>query len=561
MKHQFFLMIFTVVVITAGCLPTESEQVAAITQIAEGIIATQTAQAPTPTTVPPTPVWKDGDTRVSLVDGMTQIFIPAGDYLLGSNQEEIDWAMECGGADYTDEAPQYSVQLDSFWIDQTEVTVAMFRQFVDETGYLTLAERTGTSYVYFESDWSSIPGASWQDPGEFLPPGTDIYPLGEDHPVGNVSWYDAFAYCEWAVRRLPTEVEWEAAARGTDQRRFPWGDELTERDLFNLEEGEDACYQTAEVDDGYEITSPVMDFPDGASPFGVLGMAGNVKEWVYDWYSQSYSNVPLINPVNIEESGLRVARGGSYASQLVDSRTANRRGLNPTLSFSDFGFRCVESEHDLMDPPSNEEYIADITLLKNSITVYLFPDTFKIGSIKDASKFEITGQYGQCMYLRVGLREGMDGWITMDDSINLNLPCSSFEEVLIRPLSSTLDAGDYGRGILTVTNLGSSDAVVILLEEDHGSEEQSFGYWTYVRVGEEVVRTDIPNANYQVYLTSGSNWDPSQNRFLDALSYEKLDEPMEFTSDGNRYTTWQLSLDTTEGEASSLPVDENDFPQ
>jgi len=112
-----------------------------------------------------------------------------------------------------------------------------------------------------------------------------------------------------------------------------------------------------------------------------------------------------------------------------------------------------------------------------------------------------------------------------------------------------------------VTNLGSSDAVAILLEEDHGSEEQPFGYWTYVRAGEEVIRTDIPNANYQVYLTSGSNWDPSQNRFLDALSYEKLDEPMEFTSDGNRYTTWQLSLVTTEGEAYSLPIEESDFPE
>lgn len=561
MKLKANVIILAAFLMMSACTPSEEEQRAMITEIAEGIIATQTASVPTSTAVPPTPIWEAGNTRVSPQDGMTQIFIPAGDYLLGSSQEEIDWAMECGGSDYTDEAPQYSVQLDSFWIDKTEVTVAMFRQFVKETGYLTLAERTGASYVYFWGDWDSVTGASWQDPGEFLPSGTDIYPLGEDHPVGNVSWYDAFAYCEWAGRRLPTEAEWEAAARGTDQRLFPWGDELTEKDLYNLGDGEDACYQTAEVDDGYDMTSPVLDFPDGASPFGVLGLAGNVKEWVYDWYSQSYSNVPPINPVNMEESGLRVARGGSYASDLVNSRNANRRGVEPAMSLSDFGFRCVESDHELMDPPSYEKYIPDITLLKSPVIVHLFPNTFELGILSDAFDWKITGQYGQCMYLRINLRGDIVGWITMDDTIKLNRPCSSFEQVLIRPLSSTLDAGDYGKGMLTVTNLDSSDAVVILLEEDHGSQEQSFGYWTYVRAGEEVVRSDIPNANYQVYLTSGSNWDPSQNRFLDALSYEKLDEPMEFTSDGNRYTTWQLSLDTTEGEAGSLPVDESDFPE
>lgn len=149
-KFLLFLPIFGLI---SACKPSEVQQVATITALAGEIITSQTASVPTATLVPPTPVLQAGDTRISPLDGMTQVYIPAGEYTLGSNQEEVNWALEacepcCNGVNYQDELWEHTAVLDSFWIDQTEVTVGMFRQFVEETGYLTTAERLGTSYVF-----------------------------------------------------------------------------------------------------------------------------------------------------------------------------------------------------------------------------------------------------------------------------------------------------------------------------------------------------------------------------------------------------------------------------
>lgn len=561
-KFLLFLPIFGLI---SACKPSEVQQVATITALAGEIITSQTASVPTATLVPPTPVLQAGDTRISPLDGMTQVYIPAGEYTLGSNQEEVNWALEacepcCNGVNYQDELWEHTAVLDSFWIDQTEVTVGMFRQFVEETGYLTTAERLGTSYVFFNTDWQTVRAASWQDPGEYLPPSIDEFPLGEDHPVSHISWYDAYAYCDWTGRRLPTEAEWEAAARGTDQRRFPWGDALQEEDLINLSGGDQECYQTAGVDDGYPATSPVTGFLDGASPFGVLGLAGNVKEWVYDWYTMQYAADLAVNPVIDVETGHRVNRGGSYASRLVDTRTANRRGLSPVFSASDYGFRCVESEIDLMDPPPMETFFPDITLLGGAVDINVFPGMFPVGSLRDASNFEVTGQYGQCRYLRIDILGNLDGWITVDDTVQPNQPCSAFQEVLVRPLSSSLDEYSSGVGEFILNNLGVGDAVVILQEEEADSDDDPAAYWTYIRAGEQVVRKDLPDGLYQIYITSGSQWDPSQRRFRVPTGYEKLQDPMEFTSEGNRYTSWELTLESVEGDTGSISINEDAFP-
>jgi formylglycine-generating enzyme required for sulfatase activity len=289
-------------------------------------------EAPTavPTTIPPTPT-PAFTTQVSPIDGMTMVYVPAGEFLMGAPAGEGE----------EDESPQHTVNLDAYWIDQTEVTNAMFSAFVDATGTKTNAEKTGRSNIITNSQFEETKGADWQHPQG---PSSNLSG-NEDHPIVHVSWNDAVAYCKWAGRRLPTEAEWEKAARGTDGRDFPWGNATEAGNLVNFADvNSDVDWAVIYINDGFKFTSPVGSYPDGQSPYGALDMAGNAYEWVADWYGSGYYSQNINqNPLGPSSGSDRVLRGGSWSDGSSGVRTAGRDMLKPSNSSAIGGFRCATS--------------------------------------------------------------------------------------------------------------------------------------------------------------------------------------------------------------------------
>ncbi|MBN1669232.1 MAG: SUMF1/EgtB/PvdO family nonheme iron enzyme, partial [Anaerolineales bacterium] len=237
-----------------------------------------------------TPTLFAGASRVSPADGMTQLWVPAGPFEMGS----LDG--------FDDERPVHAVDLDGFWIDQTEVSLAQFERFQAASGYV------------------AAPCA-----------------IGGEHPVACVDWAAAQAYCQWAGRRLPTEAEWEKAARGTDGRPYPWGSQAPDC-------GRAHTYECL-TDLAQEYPSlPAGSLPAGASPYGALDMAGNVWEWVADWYGEDYYTVsPPANPTGPASGQLRVVRGGGWSLDVLYIRSAHRGLVNPAGTFASQGFRCAQS--------------------------------------------------------------------------------------------------------------------------------------------------------------------------------------------------------------------------
>lgn len=279
-----------------------------------------------------------GSTRISETDGMTLVFVPGGDFTMGSDSSI-----------YASERPVHTVFLDPYWIDQTEVTNAMFETFITQTGYQTDAEKIGSSYVFNPGSRKSMQGADWRHPQG---PDSSLTNLSE-HPVVHVSWNDAQAYCEWAGRRLPTEAEWEKAARGTDARVYPWGNQPPAGNLLNLGDASLAeivdpavvpagvNWPDRSIDDGYQFTAPVGSFPAGASPYGALDMAGNVWEWVNDWAGEAYyQSSPSSNPGGPDSGEYRVMRGGSWYDDKDGQRAAYRGWAGPEDTDITLGFRC-----------------------------------------------------------------------------------------------------------------------------------------------------------------------------------------------------------------------------
>jgi serine/threonine-protein kinase len=228
-----------------------------------------------------------------------------------------------------DEQPVHPVYLDDFWIDRYEVTNELFARFVAETGYQTEAERLGWGWVSMGSEWAEVEGADWHHPR-----GPDSSIEGKmDHPVVLVSWNDADAYCRWAGKRLPSEAQWEKAARGSSDsefgQRYGWGDEF-----------DSAKANTKEL--GLGDTTPVGHFsPQGDSPFGLSDMTGNVWEWVADWYAGDYySQAPSANPSGPITGTYKVLRGGSWLFDEVYARTAFRYNVRPDYTYDFAGFRC-----------------------------------------------------------------------------------------------------------------------------------------------------------------------------------------------------------------------------
>jgi formylglycine-generating enzyme required for sulfatase activity len=289
-----------------------------------------TRVAVTPGVITPPECLEVGQTWVSSADGMTMTCVPAATFPMGSDTEDPDRQ--------DDEQPQHRVSLDAFWVAQTEVTNRMFAEFVTATGYQTDAEREGWGIGYQSNNWTTVLGASWEHPQGS---DTDISGL-EDHPVVMVSWWDAEVYCRWAGMTLLTEAQWELAARGTDGRVYPWGNNPPDGTLMNYADNNFRVnWADLEQDDGYRFTAPVGSYQAGVSPYGVLDLSGNVWEWTADWYGEDYyEESPAVNPPGASSGQWRVIRGGAWDGSNIYTRAAFRNAYEAEARFDNIGFRC-----------------------------------------------------------------------------------------------------------------------------------------------------------------------------------------------------------------------------
>jgi len=274
--------------------------------------------------------------------------LPGGEFRMGDRFDE--------GYSGDGETPVHVVRLRPFGVDPTAVTNAEFAAFVEETGYVTEAERYRSSAVFHlalqaspedvlgpvvgSPWWISVRDASWRQPDGPLSGIDDRW----EHPVVHISHTDALTYCEWAGKRLLTEAEWEYAARaGHDGRRYGWGDELTPDGVHrcNIWQGTFPTVNT--LDDGYLTTAPARSFDP--NDFGLWNLTGNVWEWCADWFSPYYyRHSPADNPTGPRYGEKRVMRGGSYLchdSYCHRYRIAARSGNTPDSSSANLGFRCA----------------------------------------------------------------------------------------------------------------------------------------------------------------------------------------------------------------------------
>jgi formylglycine-generating enzyme required for sulfatase activity len=288
---------------TFASMPTATSTIVPTSAPTSTSSPTRTSTA-TPTGTPtPSPTLAAGATRVWKKDGTTMVYVPKGKFWMGSSDSD-PYAL-------SDEKPQHEVYLDAFWIDRAEVTNAQYQLCVSE-GWCDLPSKlnshTRDSY-YNNLDFSN-------------------------YPVIYVSWYQAEAYCRWAGKRLPTEAEWEKAARGTMGYVYPWGEGI-------------AC-NYANYGSCVGDTSEVGSYPAGASPYGALDVVGNVWEWVADWYGSSYYiSSPVQNPQGPDSGHRRVRRGGAWNEKSGHVRVTDRYYDGPSEVDANAGFRCIFSGEDV----------------------------------------------------------------------------------------------------------------------------------------------------------------------------------------------------------------------
>jgi len=256
-----------------------------LTPLEDASIQTESAQEPLDTDAKEDPVAED------------MVAIPAGPFLRGTTD---------GGFD---ERPQRTIALGAFKIDRHEATNHQYQEFVAATGH----RKAGPPSRYAKSIGKM---------------------RGVNQPAVYVSWDDASEYCRWKGKRLPTEAEWEKAMRGADGRLWPWG---------NLEQPNGANW--ARVNDGHEVSARVGSFPSDKSPYGVMDGAGNVMEWVEDWYAETYyQEAPEQDPPSPEYGTYRVMRGGAYTTTGHDIRITSRSKMVPDFRDETIGFRCAISD-------------------------------------------------------------------------------------------------------------------------------------------------------------------------------------------------------------------------
>ena len=253
----------------------------------EPIVETSAPTLPPTKTLTPAPT--ELPAEITDEKGVEMVLVPEGEFTMGSDEGDVD------------EQPVHQVYLDTYYIDKYEVTNALYEVCVD-AGACDVPTNT--------SDYNNIQYAQ--------------------HPVVYVDWNMAKKYCEWRGARLPTEAEWEKAERGTDGRTYPWGEEI------------DSTF--ANYNQNIGDTTPVNEYPKGVSPYGAYNMAGNVWEWVADWYDQDYySRSPEVNPTGPGNGVYRVLRGSAWSFSLYDVRSTNRGWSNSTSTDDSFGVRCASS--------------------------------------------------------------------------------------------------------------------------------------------------------------------------------------------------------------------------
>jgi formylglycine-generating enzyme required for sulfatase activity len=285
----------------------------ATTTLESAIIAALTQLAPTPSltpepTTPPTPTPQPLITET----GSRMIYVPGGVFTLGDDASEEN-----------DEKPARQVTIDSFYIDETEVTNAAYAQCV-EAEACPRPDRAGATY--YQSYYGD--------------------PEYDDYPVINVSWYDADAFCQWRGARLPSEAEWEFSASFEPvegvKLRFPWGDSFDGARLNFCDANCQRDDRGAEWDDGYRDTAPVGSYPDGRSPLGIFDLLGNVMEWVGDWYEfNAYETIADTNPRGPAEGEFKSLRGGSWLTPPDELGNVARDNFDPNVSQANLGFRCA----------------------------------------------------------------------------------------------------------------------------------------------------------------------------------------------------------------------------
>ena len=269
-----------------------------------------------------------GDTWDRELDSMTMVYVSDGSFEMGSEDGDDD------------ERPVHEVSLHAFWIDHTEVTNDQFEQFVEATGYETTAQEEEGSGVFIGEELEWVEGAYWQHPRG---PDSSLDDLA-DHPVVQISWLDAGAYCEWVGGRLPTEAEWEYAARGPEGWIYPWGNSFDGEEANFCDANCPLKWADEAVDDGYEFTAPADSDRAGESWSGVRDLSGNVSEWVNDWYDENYYyDSPEHNPQGPDSSDFKVLRGGSWRYNEYDLRSTTRVFDYPFFRSDYIGFRCVVS--------------------------------------------------------------------------------------------------------------------------------------------------------------------------------------------------------------------------
>ena len=253
----------------------------------------------------------DNSQAVSGKDGAPMVLIPEGEFTMGTDDVGSGWQQG-----NPNEHPEHSIKLSAYYIDQFEVTIERYSKFLEEAKH-------GEPALWDQDAVATAP----------------------DRPVVGMTWEDAEAYCKWAGKRLPSEAEWEKAARGTDKRRFPWGDMQPFVDIANYNRGLWVSYPItlAPVTSGTVGMSIRHGLKDGGkSPYGLYHMAGNAAEWVADWYDREYyAKTAKENPKGPESGDKKVIRGGSWGDSPRNIRVSARFSASPDFHDTSIGFRCA----------------------------------------------------------------------------------------------------------------------------------------------------------------------------------------------------------------------------